>query len=377
MRNDNITIQQRNGSFLKFGLIFLALLLVGMFLISLRFLSFGPKEDPLRLILTVAGGVLAAAGLIGYVLFLIRGAKKKDALIITNKGFTNLLAGGKEGVYVEWITVKSLKVFGLRKSPMLGITLVNDDDYMQCLSGKDLREAQYNRSIGLPVITIAQKDVRTDIEELKNLFSRMIKGAISWENYSRQEQKKEPPRPNEFKTFAERRQEAEARAAASARRKAPDENQIALFPTSELLPEDAEHPDHTEQPAKDVPQDEESLLLYGDNDDESVPEHGSEPLIPEPESNPTPEEPVEDIRPYQSANYDEDAKPYRPVSGDDSKDVHPNQAINYDDEDDEPVELEEDEDPVPVEDIPAANPFASYDQTPGKDAITILNIDDE
>ena len=364
MRNDNITIQQRNSSFLKFGLIFLALLVAGLFLIALRFLSFGPKEDPLRLILTVAGGVLAGAGLIGYVLFLIRGVRKKDALIITNKGFTNLLVGGKEGVYVDWISVKSLKVFGLRKSPMLGITLADDDSYMECLSGRDLREAQYNRSIGLPTITISQKDVRTDIEELKNLFSRMIKGAISWDNYSRQEQRKEQPRPTEFKTFAERRQEAEARAAAAARRKAPNENQVSLFPTSELIPDKpkpvSEPLDEPAPAFEDIPETvtDEPVVLP---DSEPVyDDPNSEPVYDEPDSEEDPDAAFDGYRPYEP-----DAPAEQP------------QQPDFDPDDDDPIELEDDEDPVPVEDVPAANPFASFDKTATKDAVTILDIDDE
>ncbi len=358
MRNDNITIQQRNSSFLKFGLIFLALLVAGLFLIALRFLSFGPKEDPLRLILTVAGGVLAGTGLIGYVLFLIRGVRRKDALIITNKGFTNLLVGGKEGVYVDWISVKSLKVFGLRKSPMLGITLADDDSYLECLSGRDLREAQYNRSIGLPTITISQKDVRTDIEELKNLFSRMIKGAISWDNYSRQEQRKEQPRPTEFKTFAERRQEAEARAAAAARRKAPNENQVSLFPTSELVPD---KPEPVSEP--DLPPDEPAPAFEDIAEtvaDEPIVLPDSEPVYDEPDDEEDPESAFDGYRPYEP-----DTPAEQPPQPD------------FDPDGDDPIELEDDEDPVPVEDVPAANPFASFDKTTTKDAVTILDIDDE
>ena len=363
MRNDNITIQKRNSSFLKFGLIFLCLLVAGLFLIALRFLSFGPKEDPLRLILTIAGGVLAGAGLIGYVLFLIRGVSKKDALIITNKGFTNLLVGGKEGVYLEWISVKSLKVFGLRKAPMLGISLTDEDAYMQCLSGRDLRETQYNRSIGLPIITISQKDVRTDIEELKNLFSRMIKGAISWENYSRQDQRKEQPRPTEYKTFAERRQEAEARAAAAARRKAPDENQISLFPTSELNPDKAEPVQETELPAG------EQTPAY-----EDTPEVREDGPVVLPGSEQPYGEPVCEDDPIDEDEPDAAFDGYRPCEPDAPAG---RSAMPDPDSDDDPIELEDDEDPVPVEDVPAASPFASFDKTATRDAVTILDIDDE
>ena len=117
-----------------------------------------------------AGGAL-------YGLLLYRGLCPQDALIITNKGLTNYLLGGKEGVYIEWTNVSSMKVFGLSKAPMLGLSLEDNDSYLSMLSGRNEREAQANLEVGLPIIAIAQKDIFLPIGELKNLFSRMIKGA--------------------------------------------------------------------------------------------------------------------------------------------------------------------------------------------------------
>ena len=119
-----------------------------------------------------------------YGLLLYRGICPKDALIITNKGFTNRLLGGKEGIYVEWVNVASMKVFGLTKAPMLGLTLADNEAYISSLSGKDAKDARENLELGLPVIAISQLDIFLKIPELKSLFSRMIKGAISWEQYA-------------------------------------------------------------------------------------------------------------------------------------------------------------------------------------------------
>lgn len=185
MRTDNICIKQRNRSFLLYGFCALVGLLAGIFLVCMRFLDFGLDKTGLTLT-TVAGTVLILVCLILYGLIIYRAVKQKDALILTNRGFTNMLVGGKEGVYVEWTAVKSLRIYGLKKSPMLGITLNDNTPYFALLSGKDLMDAQANAELDLPVISIQQRDVLSSIEELKNLFSRMVKGAISWENYTAQ-----------------------------------------------------------------------------------------------------------------------------------------------------------------------------------------------
>lgn len=192
MKNDNIRIKQKNSAFLLYGFLYLFLILAGIFLLSMPFLSFAPDSVGLRAVLLAVGLLLTVGGGTLYGLLLYRGLCPKDALIITNKGFTNRLIGSKDGVYVEWVNVSSMKVFGLTKSPMLGLTLADNKEYIMSLDGKAARDAKANLELGLPVIAIAQRDVFLQIGELKNLFSRMIKGAISWEQYSTHNKKTEP-----------------------------------------------------------------------------------------------------------------------------------------------------------------------------------------
>ena len=184
MKTDNIRIKRKNSDFLLCGGLYLLLILVGIFLIGLPFLSFAPSGGGAKIFLVILGILCTGAGGTLYGLLLYRGLKPQDALVITNKGMTNHLVGGKDGVYIEWINVSSMKVFGLSKAPMLGLSLENNESYLSLLSGQHAREAQANLEVGLPVIAIAQKDIFLPIGELKNLFSRMIKGAISWETYN-------------------------------------------------------------------------------------------------------------------------------------------------------------------------------------------------
>lgn len=184
MKTDNIRIKRKNSDFLLCGALYLLLILVGIFLIGLPFLSFAPSGGGPKIFLVILGILCIGAGGTLYGLLLYRGLRPQDALVITNKGMTNHLVGGKDGVYIEWINVSSMKVFGLSKAPMLGLSLENNDSYLSLLSGQHAREAQANLEVGLPIIAIAQKDIFLPIGELKNLFSRMIKGAISWETYN-------------------------------------------------------------------------------------------------------------------------------------------------------------------------------------------------
>lgn len=186
LKNDNIRIKQKNANFLLSGFLYLFLILAGIFLIGLPFLPIAPASSALCAVFLSVGIAFTVGGGTLYGFLLYRGLCPKDALIITNKGFTNRLIGGKDGVYVEWIGVASMKIFGLTKSPMLGLTLADNESYILSLDGKAARDARANLELGLPVIAISQRDVYLQISELKNLFSRMIKGAISWEQYASQ-----------------------------------------------------------------------------------------------------------------------------------------------------------------------------------------------
>lgn len=187
VKNDNIRIKKKEAYFFLYGFGSLLTVLLGIFLIALPFLL--ELEGSALLLLPIIGSLVLVVGGTLYALVVYRGLKPKDALIITNKGFTNCLLGGKDGVYVEWTGVTSMKVFGLTKSPMLGLSLADNDAYLATLDGSALKDARANVDLGLPIIAIAQRDVFVQIGELKNLFSRMIKGAISWEHYSAQGKK--------------------------------------------------------------------------------------------------------------------------------------------------------------------------------------------
>ncbi len=192
VKNDNIRIKKKEANFFLYGFGSLLTVLLGIFLIALPFLL--ELNGTALLLLPIIGSLVLVVGGILYAMVVYRGLKPKDALIITNKGFTNCLLGGKDGVYVEWTGITSMKVFGLTKSPMLGLSLADNDAYLASLDGGALKDARANVDLGLPIIAIAQRDVFLQINELKNLFSRMIKGAISWEHYSAQGKKSEEDR---------------------------------------------------------------------------------------------------------------------------------------------------------------------------------------
>lgn len=191
VKNDNIRIKRKKADFLLYGFSYLFLILAGIFLISLPFLPIAPPSQAVGYAIMGVGILFAGSGLILYCMLLYRGICPTDALVITNKGFTSYLVGGKNGVYVEWVNIASMKVFGLTKAPMLGLTLSDTDSYVEELEGRYARMAKNNLELGIPVIAISQKEVAIQIAELKTLFSRMIKGAISWEQYAAHSKKVE------------------------------------------------------------------------------------------------------------------------------------------------------------------------------------------
>lgn len=247
MKTDNIRIKRKNSDFLLYGILYLLLILAGIFLIGLPFLSFAPSGGGARTFLVILGIVCVGAGGAMYGMLLYRGICPQDALIITNKGLTNRLVGGKEGVYVEWVNVASMKIFGLSKAPMLGLTLEDTESYLSSLDGRFEKEARANLEVGLPVIAIAQRDIFLSVGELKNLFSRMIKGAISWENYSTQGKKAEeaPADPSQTRLFTPPQ-------AAAAEAKAASTAEAVTKPQAEAVPKAA--------PAKETPRVEQQTL---------------------------------------------------------------------------------------------------------------------
>lgn len=191
VKNDNIRIKRRKAYFLLYGFSYLFLILAGIFLISLPFLPIAPPSEVIGYVIMGVGILFAGGGMVLYGMLLYRGICPADALVITNKGFTNYMVGGKNGVYVEWVNIASMKVFGLTKAPMLGLSLNDSDKYLEELDGKYARIARNNLELGIPVIAISQREVAVQIAELKTLFSRMVKGAISWEQYAAHNKKAE------------------------------------------------------------------------------------------------------------------------------------------------------------------------------------------
>lgn len=196
MKTDNIRIKKKDSGLLPMGLLYLAILLLGVFLLCTPLLSFAPESGTQRILLFAGGALCVGIGAALYGRLLYRGICPPDALVITNKGFTNYLIDSKEGVYVEWVNVASIRIFGMSKSPMLGLMLEDHEAYLSLLEGKAKRDALSNLELNLPVISIAQQDVMVPIAELKSLFSRMVKGALSWENYAAQSKKESKPASN-------------------------------------------------------------------------------------------------------------------------------------------------------------------------------------
>ena len=187
MTNDNIRIK-RKRHYILYGLLSLVILIAGVLLIAMPFLQENLANPTL---FYVIGVLLVVLGLACYALVLVQEILFPDALVLTNKGFYNHLIGGREGVYVDWTDITSIKIFGLSKSPSLGLTLEDTENYLQMLNGRQLARATENIAMELPVIEIPQRCVELPISELKALFSRMVKGALSWETYSTQGKKAE------------------------------------------------------------------------------------------------------------------------------------------------------------------------------------------
>lgn len=188
MNTQKIEIKERRNGFITKGFIYLFLSLISLFIALLPYIFTKLSEN--RIYFFLVGGVAFVACAILFVLHLFRECKPQNALVLTQRGFTDAINTGD--YEVEWTNVSSVKLLGKKDAPYLGISLENTDIVIENLKNKHADVIRDNLEENLPAILIDQTEVRISLSELKDLFTKYVRESRTVENEVPQKNKNNP-----------------------------------------------------------------------------------------------------------------------------------------------------------------------------------------
>lgn len=190
MNENHIIIKERNKGLLSKGIVYLVLMTASLLIAFLPYLS--PNVTESANIFYIVGGILFLIFTVLFVFLLYKECKPADALIITSRGFTDLKNVG-ESIIIDWTNVASVKLFGKKDMPFLGITLENSDIVMAKMKKAKADLMRENIEENLPNILIAQSEIRTSVKELKDLFVKFVREARALDSSSAPKKQKNNP----------------------------------------------------------------------------------------------------------------------------------------------------------------------------------------
>ena len=241
VRNDKIEIKKRTPNFVARGLLRLAAALVSLFCACLPFITeFGARYGVYFYVVGFAAFLYFAAL---YALLLYRGIRPQNALVVTNRGFVEYISNPSAGISVDWTNVQSVKVFGPKKAPLLGIALEDNDIIIERQKKALADELRTNLETGLPALVLPQAQIAQPVVELKKKFDIFIRSARSIDELSKTSEHfparpvKRPEEPEQAHTviFETPAAPAQAQPAPSAPPKGPSAAEAAGFAPAERV----------------------------------------------------------------------------------------------------------------------------------------------
>ena len=172
MNESNINIKERNSNMLVQGVLYLFGSVMSLIIALTPFLSSDAMK--IKTVFYIVGGALFALFASMFVLLLYKECNPKNAIVITSRGFYDRNNVG-EGILVEWTNVASVKMLKRNQNPFFGIILENTDIVLAQMNKKNSEEMRENIEENLPHIIISQKEVRTPIKDINDIFVKLIR----------------------------------------------------------------------------------------------------------------------------------------------------------------------------------------------------------
>ena len=172
MNESNINIKERNSNMLVQGVLYLFGSVMSLIIALTPFLSSDAMK--IKTVFYIVGGALFALFASMFVLLLYKECNPKNAIVITSRGFYDRNNVG-EGILIEWTNVASVKMLKRNQNPFFGIILENTDIILAQMNKKNSEEMRENIEENLPHIIISQKEVRTPIKDINDIFVKLIR----------------------------------------------------------------------------------------------------------------------------------------------------------------------------------------------------------
>ena len=172
MNESNINIKERNNNMLVQGVLYLFGSVMSLIIALTPFLSSDAMK--IKTVFYIVGGALFALFASMFVLLLYKECNPKNAIVITSRGFYDRNNVG-EGILIEWTNVASVKMLKRNQNPFFGIILENTDIVLAQINKKNSQEMRENIEENLPHIIISQKEVRTPIKDINDIFVKLIR----------------------------------------------------------------------------------------------------------------------------------------------------------------------------------------------------------
>lgn len=172
MNESNINIKERNSNMLVQGVLYLFGSVMSLIIALTPFLSSDAMK--IKTVFYIVGGALFALFASMFVLLLYKECNPKNAIVITSRGFYDRNNVG-EGILIEWTNVASVKMLKRNQNPFFGIILENTDIVLAQMNKKNSEEMRENIEESLPHIIISQKEVRTPIKDINDIFVKLIR----------------------------------------------------------------------------------------------------------------------------------------------------------------------------------------------------------
>ncbi len=174
MNESNINIKAKNSNMLIQGIVFLVMTVISLLIALMPYLS----EDAMKIstVFFIVGGVMTAIFITLFVVLLYKECKPSNALILNSRGFIDTKNVGDD-ILIEWTNVATVKILGKKDMPFFGITLENSDIVLAQMKKKNADEMRENIEENLPHILISQKDIRTPVKQVNDLFVKFVREA--------------------------------------------------------------------------------------------------------------------------------------------------------------------------------------------------------
>ena len=189
MKEKSIFIKEKHPDLFTKGFTLLGLMIASLICAFAPLLVAGFKNN--KSDFYIVGGLLFFVFLALFVRLILKEFHPSNRLILKANGFYDKKSVGAD-IVIAWTNVASVKLLGDEDMPYLGITLDNSDIVMAKMKKQAADEMRDNIDDNLPHILIAQNEVYTPLNELKETFLKYIREARVLDRDVLQKQKNNP-----------------------------------------------------------------------------------------------------------------------------------------------------------------------------------------